>query len=133
MDRFSSSSSDQSPYDGDVCKTSSGSRRLWCATTLPGLSISNSFKQVLSPRISPVPTVQNNSPEIACSRLGSSSILVAATPARNIFLTTPCAVAGQSLCGKINVLPSAKLDRHSTQALVLELVGIEGTLQLGEL
>jgi hypothetical protein len=132
MDRFSSSSSDSSWYNGGDLKRSTGrhdSGKLWCTTALTNFTLLNSFKHVLSPRISPAQNVLKSSASSIGSQVETLSPppIIAATTARNIFLSTPCAVAGESLSGKINVLPRAKLDRHSSHSLILELIGAEGT------
>ncbi|KAI8584541.1 hypothetical protein K450DRAFT_284822 [Umbelopsis ramanniana AG] len=119
-----SSNSCTSSYS-DSSKASIGpgeSRRIWRTGVLTSLRLSSSPNQTASPRVSPLPQGWKNSP----IEHPDPPIQSTMPSTRGIFITTPCAMAGKTIAGRIQVPPKTKLDHHSAQSLILEIIGVEG-------
>lgn len=111
----------------DSSKTSIGpsqSRRLWRSGALTSLRVSSNQIHTASPIVSPLPQGRKNgSMENPFPPIDSTI-----SSPRGIFLTTPCAMAGKIMAGRIQVPPHSKLDQHSAQSLILEITGVEGMI-----
>ncbi|CAO3689023.1 unnamed protein product [Umbelopsis ramanniana] len=97
------------------------SRRLWRSGALTSLRMSPNPTHTASPIVSPLPQGWKSDPmEHPFPPIDSTM-----PSPRGIFLTTPCAMAGKTMAGRIQVPPNSKLDHHSAQSLILEIIGVE--------
>jgi hypothetical protein len=111
----------------DSSKASIGfseSRRFWRTGVLTSLRMSPNPTQIASPKVSPLPQGWKSSP--IEQPVPPTNATMPST--RGIFLTTPCAMAGKTIAGRIQVPANTISDHHSAQSLILEIIGIEGMI-----
>ncbi|KAI9289851.1 hypothetical protein BC943DRAFT_376049 [Umbelopsis sp. AD052] len=121
MSILSSSSCTSSYSDSSkVSIGSSESRKTWRTGVLTSLRMSSS--PTVSPRVSPLPQGWKSGP---MDHLDPAPTTLATPSTRRIFITTPCAMAGNTIAGRIQLPPNTKLDHLSAQSLILEIIGVE--------